>query len=1063
MLNPSANPGSSATPTQKVILPTRIITYAWGEKYVQDLLTYAIPALLAPGNLPYVASQVPCELVILSEQHLFDMITSHNVIKQIQTLCKLRLVSLDDLVTSPDSYGMALTYALHRGFADLGPDVTNHWQIFLNADFIMANNSLKSLLDRLMKGERLVASPSYCVNSAAVLPELGKFIDAKTGALVIPPRTMAELALKYRHNTVIGKTLNQDKFHLQYADQFYWEVDFTTLIGHQMPVAIVGMRPERYVAEPNSFWDHGLMEEFCPTATPCILGDSDDFLMIELRDKDVSREDIIYGLPAAQDLAEKMILWVTPYQRDFAQYPLILHSADIPKHAGDGFAKLKAYVDRIFSFVPDELPSHLDHPQWAYHRARFIQSRQKYLTEQVKAWPGISEPPSVLLKTDHEWWKSEAQKNALILKRAALNDVMQHEIKLLKRTAANSEEHIINERIAADNKFNSDISGIIGAQMSGSAQLNQIDLTSSLISNPEFRKALKDHSETTLRLQTADQSHNKIVEAVTRLYQTEFEEIDRKIAAIDNARRLQIADEVPSAAIFQKMRRGPRTKIAIVRHSGGLRRVARDIYYAVLGKWPFAKRTSPYFEAMQLLRKCLAESVSSNSQDILFVGNRTGIMEDLITLNGVHAWIDPEVVISGRNFGLHTRPPQFDICVCDLSFEEIAKFPEVYRGLLRFIRTGGTIIAFHLNTAAIPLLVQGLDLARGLPRNSTRIFSTGTPRTLAYLRRYQGIVSRARGGLIRKLEVLVRLGLLLPRVWLAHSARSLVSQKPNPAIPGDSISITIVTRMLEFEGDDGSLQYAKAAGIYVDGVEAPLDPVREVAADVAVDSGTKIILTFGQSNAANSGEDLYTARGRVHVFNPMDGKFYQAADPLPGASNHEGSVWGRLGDMLVDSGESSVLFVPIAFGGTFIKDWAPGGNCYRRLIFALHRMQIAGLRPSIMCWHQGEADANHTQITTDRYVSDFIAMLKGVRSLGIDAPIYCALATLCDHGDRPFDNRDTIRRAQQRLIGMKNGIRPGPDTDKIGTEHRRDGCHFSASGQKLAAQAWFDAIIDSVD
>jgi hypothetical protein len=36
--------------------PTRIITYARGEKYLELLLSFSLPALLAPGNLPYVAA-----------------------------------------------------------------------------------------------------------------------------------------------------------------------------------------------------------------------------------------------------------------------------------------------------------------------------------------------------------------------------------------------------------------------------------------------------------------------------------------------------------------------------------------------------------------------------------------------------------------------------------------------------------------------------------------------------------------------------------------------------------------------------------------------------------------------------------------------------------------------------------------------------------------------------------------------------------------------------------------------------------------------------------------------
>jgi hypothetical protein len=33
--------------------------------------------------------------------------------------------------------------------------------------------------------------------------------------------------------------------------QFYWSADENTLLGHQMPVSIVGLRPQRHVAEPK--------------------------------------------------------------------------------------------------------------------------------------------------------------------------------------------------------------------------------------------------------------------------------------------------------------------------------------------------------------------------------------------------------------------------------------------------------------------------------------------------------------------------------------------------------------------------------------------------------------------------------------------------------------------------------------------------------------------------------------------------------------------------------------------------------------------------------------------
>src|SRR5262245_26180083 len=110
--------------------PTRIITYAWGENYVHQLLSLTLPALLAPANLPAVAASVPCELVILTEEVFFATLNSHASILRAKEFCRLRLIGLDDLITLKDKYGMALTHALHRGFSDIGPEMTDRWQIF---------------------------------------------------------------------------------------------------------------------------------------------------------------------------------------------------------------------------------------------------------------------------------------------------------------------------------------------------------------------------------------------------------------------------------------------------------------------------------------------------------------------------------------------------------------------------------------------------------------------------------------------------------------------------------------------------------------------------------------------------------------------------------------------------------------------------------------------------------------------------------------------------------------------------------------------------------------------
>ena len=111
---------------------------------------------------------------------------------------------------------------------------------------------------------------------------------------------MAAMVLRHRHNTIRGKTFNQRAISMLIMDQFYWEANRDTLLGFQMPVAIVGLCPQRYLREPVAYWDHGLIREFCPDADVCVIGDSDEFLMLELRSEETAADQLSLGWPSAR-------------------------------------------------------------------------------------------------------------------------------------------------------------------------------------------------------------------------------------------------------------------------------------------------------------------------------------------------------------------------------------------------------------------------------------------------------------------------------------------------------------------------------------------------------------------------------------------------------------------------------------------------------------------------------------------------------------------------------------------------------------------------------------------
>ena len=112
-------------------------------------------------------------------------------IKRAQRWCSLRLVAMDDVLSHPRYYGFTLTHCFYRGFTDLGDAAQDVWCVFVHADFILADNSYRSLVDRMLACARIIFSPSYCAVEERVRPVLDEHIAAAGGVLAMPKREMA--------------------------------------------------------------------------------------------------------------------------------------------------------------------------------------------------------------------------------------------------------------------------------------------------------------------------------------------------------------------------------------------------------------------------------------------------------------------------------------------------------------------------------------------------------------------------------------------------------------------------------------------------------------------------------------------------------------------------------------------------------------------------------------------------------------------------------------------------------------------------------------------------------
>jgi hypothetical protein len=715
-------------------LPTRVITYAWGEHYVGILLSFTIPALLAPGNLPYVAASTSCELVILTEERFFPAVAAHPSVMRAKQLCLVRLIALDDLISRKDAYGMALTHALHRGFSDLGRAMTDSWHLFLNADFILAEGSLRSVISRLAQGERLVASPSYCVDAFAVIAELRERVRKGMGILAIPPRELAAIALAHRHNTIRGKTINQREITLRYVDQFYWLVDDHTLLGHQMPIAIVGVRPERHLIEPNSYWDHGLMREYCPDAQLCVIGDSDEFLMIELREKDVAQELIESGRPTSKAIAERMVTFLTDYQRSCARHELTLHSGEIPSDAAPARQQLRSYVEEVLSHVPAFLPSHIDHPQWNYHRLRFVELRHKFLSERLGSLTEALPPPAILSKLDRAWWKYDGTEKRAPRRESELREFVGRELRLLSE-AQNRSEHAGHDSSseacagfqskldAARNRIAVQRSALTG-QLDRYMNRDGLRLTGMGLvyldpPSPEYGNQQCSHSHGTdlqhwsgdINALTRDLS--ELLQLGSQLNNLELEQ-SRTEYGLMLPRRVASA-EVPYVAINEEPSTEVKSSLLGRAYQAGVRYFGRRL--------------------LQPLDAIIAAAAEKGDARVLHVGSASGVPASTIDhIRGLHVSISTPGMMTGNFAKAFETPPIFDICVCDLHFGELVEFPQLVAAVQCFMAEKGVIAGFHLNQSFLALLPDLVLPAEFFTQDVVRIHQVGSWTSAVMLR-----------------------------------------------------------------------------------------------------------------------------------------------------------------------------------------------------------------------------------------------------------------------------------------------------------------------------------------
>ncbi len=221
-------------------------------------------------------------------------------------------------------------------------------------------------------------------------------------------------------------------------------------------------------------------------------------------------------------------------------------------------------------------------------------------------------------------------------------------------------------------------------------------------------------------------------------------------------------------------------------------------------------------------------------------------------------------------------------------------------------------------------------------------------------------------------------------------------------------------------------------------------------------SNIGVLVAFGQSNSANHAEYKFSKAELDGVINYFDGRCFSAESPLLGATADGGEWMSLTAKKLIDEGlYEKVIIVSSGIGGTPIVRWADGNDLNTMFTEVLQNL-LKDYNVTDMIWHQGENDRKYTH--TDVYKTYFLSLLASIRAVGINAPIFISIASICgEEGTWVYPNRVTA--AQESLLDYE-GIEFGVNTDEVvPIELRYDKCHFGKDGQELAASVLADSIV----
>lgn len=376
----------SATPDRQVGGPSpaartapeaaQILLPVWGQSYVHQFLHFGLPTLLSPGNLPYVAARLPCQLVVLTSSEDCASLTDSPLMSRVRAAgCGLQVRPIDHLITHTNQ-STTITLAITEAIVASGPEMLKTCFFLTVSDYIYAVGSLQSVMDLMLSGSSAVLVGNFQVAGESALPSLCRTLEWAGQTPVLPPRQLMGWALTHLHPATVANTVNIPFNHNAHTNRLFWRVDDTTVLGRFYLRHPICVRPETTDFLIGSSLDYSFIPEMCPSGNVAAITDSDEYLVVEMQPADHEAALLRFGPLPPKSLAKSLAEWTTREQRANVADVHVFHSQEIPASRTE---VVRQEADDFVAAVAGRLKSrprpHRGHTYWKGAIAAFWAAR----------------------------------------------------------------------------------------------------------------------------------------------------------------------------------------------------------------------------------------------------------------------------------------------------------------------------------------------------------------------------------------------------------------------------------------------------------------------------------------------------------------------------------------------------------------------------------------------------------------------------------------------------------------------------------------------------------------